>query len=68
MVLNMIEKIHEVIVFGGVLAETNLRFLLATVVLEEDQRLHSSFVRLLSRKHRLLLQVFLRVLVAFFGC
>jgi hypothetical protein len=69
MVLNMIEEIHEVMVFGGVLAETNLGFLLAAVVLVEDQRRHSSFVRLLSRKHRhLLLKVFLRVLVAFFGC
>jgi len=70
MILNMIEEIHEVMVLGGVLTETNLGFLLAAVVLVEDQRRHSSFVRLLSRKHRhlLLLQVLLRDLVAFFGC
>jgi len=52
MILNMIKEIHEVTVFGGVLAETNLGFLLAVVVLVKDQRRHSSFVRLLSCKHR----------------
>lgn len=55
MILNLIEEIHEVIVFGGVLAETNLGFLLAAAFLVEDQRRHSSFLRLLSCKHRHLL-------------
>jgi len=64
MVFNVIEEIHDVVVFGGVLAEGDLRFLFAAVVLVEDQWRYSSCVRLLSYQYRLL-HVVLKVLLDF---